>query len=204
MRDYPSDFAVPGTYGALNAFVKQILAHSHTLCYGSDFQPFLDGINDLVDQDAAWAIKAEDFSAESDTDSMVDYELGSEDTEMGSSTSISPPMKNTVSEPATSPKISTRERRSSLPLSAMNLLKTPYLTSTRSQRTQQSSSPSPREIIIRLQKVAQTLSQYESDAIANEITRREKELFLKIDVRINTRTSKCHTHNTETCSAGTG
>lgn len=186
MRDYPSDFAVPGTYGALNAFVKQILAHSHTMCYGSDFLPFLDGLGGLVDQDAAWAIKVEDFSAESDSDSLVEYELGSEDTEMESSNSFSPPVKVAASEPATSPKISTRERRSSLPLSAMGLLRTPYLSSSRIQRSQQPTEPSPREIVSRLQKVAQALQQYEPDIIATEITRRELELFLKIGVRAST------------------
>ncbi|KAI5124641.1 hypothetical protein M0805_004250 [Coniferiporia weirii] len=183
MKDYPSDFAVPGTYGALNAFVRHLLSHSHTLSYGSDFLPFLEALPALSDNDAAWALKADEFAeSDNETDSVFDTTQERAEIDFFSPPSISQP-KGSASEPASSPRAAARERRSSLPLSAMALIKTPLLSTTWYQRADEQNGPSAKEIVARLQKVAAALALHEADAIAGEITRRELELFLKIERR---------------------
>ncbi|THH09195.1 hypothetical protein EW145_g2199 [Phellinidium pouzarii] len=186
MKDYPSDFAVPGTHGALSAFVKHLLSYSHTLSYGSDFLPFIETLPTLEDEDAEWSLKVNDFSAESDneTDSISDMVPGRLETDMESPTTpLSQIPRCSASEPASSPRTAARERRSSLPLSAMALIKAPILSSVWYQRTDEQSKPSVKDIVTKLQRTAAALSQHEADAIANEITRRESELFLKIQRR---------------------
>ncbi|KAH8120383.1 ras GEF [Phellopilus nigrolimitatus] len=187
MKDYSLDFAAPGTLGALNAFTRQIISHAHTLSYGSDFLPFMEMLPSLCDEDAAWALKVEEFTAESDTeaDSIFDVELDSAETGTESPvSSLSPHPRTSASEPASSPRTSARERRSSLPLSAMAFIKAPILSTTRNQRFDDvQSRPTAKDIVSGLQRVAGALAHYEAVAIANEITRRELELFLKIERR---------------------
>ena len=179
MNEYPTDFAAPGTAGALSAFIKQILTHTHTLNYGSDFLPFLDSLPNLVDEDAAWAKKFEDSTAESDeSDSLFGEDNESDDTEVESPSSFSP-HPNDVSDSNNSPQPSSRERKSSLPLSAKA-----FLHPTRPVvKEAPLSRPSPKEILARLYKASQSLAYYDAQTIALEITRRELELFLKIEVR---------------------
>ena len=178
INEYPTDFAAAGTAGALSAFIKQILTHTHTLNYGSDFLPFLDLLPSLVDEDAAWAQKFEETTAESDeSDSMFGEDNESDDTEVESPTSFSP-HPNDVSDSANSPRPPGRERKSSLPLSAKA-----FLQSTRAPAKEVSSRPSPKDILARLTKASQSLALYDAQTIALEITRRELELFMMIEVR---------------------
>ena len=77
IHDHPTDFAVPGTAGALQALIKQILRQPHTLYYGSDFLPFLEILPTLQDQDSSWAVTVETVIADSDeldSDSDGGYE----------------------------------------------------------------------------------------------------------------------------------
>jgi hypothetical protein len=76
IREYPHDFAVRGTLGALNALIKSIISKTHLLHYGSGLLPFLERLPGLADQDAAWALKVDI----SDTDSD-DYTLEDDDDE---------------------------------------------------------------------------------------------------------------------------
>ena len=64
IHDYPHDFA-RGTIGALNALIKSIISRTHLFHYGSGFLLFLEQLPS-VDQDAAWALKADI----SDTDTL--------------------------------------------------------------------------------------------------------------------------------------
>ena len=184
IRDYPADFSVRGTSGALSAFIRQLLKHSHTVTYGSEFLPFIDKVPALSDPETAWAAKAEDFTAESDdSDGAIDDdETESEEPELESPASCPPPIIQDVADVLNSPRLSARERRASLPLAAMSMIKVPYSSNIRN-RSESTMNPTNKEILARLQKVAQSLQQYDSEAIAKEITRREVDLFLKIEVR---------------------
>lgn len=186
MAEYPSDFAVAGTYGALSAFIKNLLSIAYTLSYGSDFMTFLDSLPNRKDEELAWAFKGDDFSVEEsdhEMDSLFDVEPVSVDTETeeDSATPSSPtqPRPSTTEQPSISPRSTTRERRSSLPLSAIALIKN----SSWLQRGEEREGLSEKEIVSKLQKTAANFLQNDADAIANEITRRELELFLKIHVR---------------------
>ncbi|KLO20265.1 ras GEF [Schizopora paradoxa] len=180
ISEYPSDFTVPGTQGALNAFIRNTLQHSHTLAYGSEFLPFLEQLPTLVDSDSTWAMKA-DFSESDESDSMFGDDTETEDTEMDSPLSMSP--SRSEKSPASSPKSTMRERRTSLPLTAMSLIKTPYTLGTRALRSESTSSASDRDITTKLVKVSAGLQNFEADVIAQEITRQEMNLFLKIEPR---------------------
>jgi threonyl-tRNA synthetase len=66
IHDYPHDFAVRDTAGALSALVKSIIAKTHLIHYGLEFLPFLEVLPNLVDQDTIWALKVEGPTYESD------------------------------------------------------------------------------------------------------------------------------------------
>lgn len=181
MQDYPTDFAAAGTAGALSAFIKQIITHTHTLSYGSDFLPFVDLLHTLSDEDAAWAKKFEETTAESDeSDSLFEDDNESDDTEVDSPSSFSP-HPNDANDSTNNPRPSARERKSSLPLSAKSFLQPscPPVKEATSLR------PSPKEILAKLTKVSHSLALYDPHTIALEITRRELDLFLRIGVRVN-------------------
>lgn len=183
MKEYPSDFAVDGTHGALDAVIRHVLSYSHTLSYGCDFLPFMDKLGVLKDEDSSWGLKADIRSiSDSDTDdSMFDPDFSGLDIE--ESRRVVPPSpkpnRKSISDPPSSPRSSNRERRSSLPFSTMMRMKMNALAG-----LDEPSTPSPKEIISKLQRAASALNNYEADTIANEITRRELQLFLGIKVRI--------------------
>jgi hypothetical protein len=66
IRDYPYDFAVRGTAGALNALVKAVVAKTYLLHYGCEFLPFTELVIKHEDLDEAWALPVEDLADESD------------------------------------------------------------------------------------------------------------------------------------------
>lgn len=176
IHDYPSDFAVPGTSGALQALIRQILRQPHTLYYGSDFLPFLEILPTLQDQDSAWAVKIETMVVESDeSDSNYESDVGYE---AGHSPithpTASPEQVVNTSRPVT------RERKSSIPLSAKNFLQG-NLPGT--IRTVGSISSSPRDFISKLIKASNGILHVDSEELAREITRRELDLYMKIEPR---------------------
>ena len=170
---------MPGTHGALSALVKQIMKQSHTLYYGSDFQPFLDSMSTFVDSDEAWAIKADVRLEESDEsdDGFVDDDaviMGLED-EPPSSTAH--PYSYATSALSSTP-VKGRSRKSSLPLSFISS----GINNSRALNGGPPAPPSPKEILAKLVRTSQALSSFDALAIAWEITRRELNLFLKIKV----------------------
>ena len=187
MNDYPSDFATPGAPGALTALVKQILKQPHTLYYGSDFLPFLELLPTLVDKDSSWALKAQDstFAGDDESDVSTTEDLDEAVTEAiiagdimhdaaQSPTSLEPSPSSAVD----SNGFAIRERKSSIPLSAKSLLgsglpREPVL----------SNPMTPKEMLARLVKTANAMHHVDSEVIAQEITRRELQLFLQIEVR---------------------
>ncbi|KAI9453994.1 ras GEF, partial [Russula earlei] len=169
-QDYPHDFAVGAAADALNALVKSIVTKTHLLHYGTDLLPFLE-VRPLQDKDFAWAMKVDEPTAESDEP----YSFSEDDDD------VVPPLETTSSqtlgsEDASSTQsltvASSRERKSSLPLSA------------RSNGTVSIEHvDNVKEILKSLLGVSARLSLCEPQHVAEEITRVGKNLFLLIEPR---------------------
>ncbi|KZT30401.1 ras GEF [Neolentinus lepideus HHB14362 ss-1] len=177
IRAYPGDFAVSGTHGAFSAVINSVLSKVYLLHYGSDFLPFRDELPTLVDEDAAWALKARDFVEGSDDSSSShhgDDEFKAEvatTAKIATSSSDSPDIRKMP-----------RERRPSLPITARSLV---IETSALSVNSSQSdpSEMSQKQILKELQRMAHEVNSLESTHIAQEITRMEAKLFLGIEPR---------------------
>lgn len=173
IKDYPYDFAVRGTAGALSALVKSIIAKTYLIHYGLEFLPFLETLPSLVDKDAGWALKFDSSTEESDDSySMLDEEEvrsvspGSENL-AGSSASARP------ASPAQMP--GSRERKHSLPLSRS----TPKSATSHNGELEHSS----RTVLRELQRISADLFILSPVDVAQEITRVQKGLFLNIQPR---------------------
>jgi len=71
IADYPTDFAVNGSAGALTALIRSMLAKPHLLHYGSQLLPFLEVLPTLQDQDSGWGVQPE-IKDESDVEDFLD------------------------------------------------------------------------------------------------------------------------------------
>jgi hypothetical protein len=177
IRDYPHDFAVRGTAGALSALIKSIIAKSYLLHYGSDFLPFLEVLPNLVDKDAPWALEPEDITDESDDS----YSFCEEDDIMPvveSAQSGSSTFSTTVKGADGS---STRERKPSLPLSAKALVM-PHMATAANLHQPDGADLSTKQLCRELFKLSQEINALDCEEIAQEITRMESKLFLDIEV----------------------
>ncbi|KAH6917361.1 ras guanine nucleotide exchange factor domain-containing protein [Coprinopsis sp. MPI-PUGE-AT-0042] len=167
IRDYPDDFAVRGTAGALTALIKSIISKTHLLHYGSEFLPFLEMLPSLTDQ-TAWALKA-DVSAEESDDS---YSFMEDEEE------IEPPPREVTDSPVSnkSPTLEKtqphlRERKSSLPLTKFGV------------GASSPSTPSPKQQLKELVKLANDVLTCDANDLAQEITRQWVKLFMAIRPR---------------------
>ena len=172
IQDYPHDFAVGAAADALNALVKSIVTKTHLLHYGTDLLPFLEG-RPLQDKDSTWAMQVNEPTAESDES----YSFSEDDDDVVPSLETTS-SQTVVSEDASSTQsltvVSSRERKSSLPLSA------------RSNGTATSEHvDSVKDILKSLLNTAARLSVCEPQHVAEEITRVGKTLFLLIEVGIS-------------------
>lgn len=172
IRDYPYDFAVRGTAGALSALIKSIISKTYLLHYGSDFLPFLEVLPNLVDVDAAWALKVEDLADESDDS----YSLLEDDDENASKSEVDSQSNLNASSSTMKGKPATgfRERKGSLPLSAKALLP---------QNNHVNEDPTPKDQLKKLFRLAQEVNATDPEEIAQEITRLQSKLFLQIRPR---------------------
>ncbi|KAG2159883.1 ras guanine nucleotide exchange factor domain-containing protein [Suillus bovinus] len=177
IQTYPQDFAVPGASGALHALVRSIVGKTYLLHYGSDFLPFLSHLPNIVDTDAAWALKSENPVDESeDPYSISDGEEETLVVETESpSTSRSSVVRSNDNLPSAA---SVRERKSSLPLSA-NI----FIPGNSSHSQGDAQDMSPKDLLSKLRANAQTLASFDCSAIAEEITRVEAKLFMDIEPR---------------------
>ncbi|KAF9270242.1 ras GEF [Marasmius fiardii PR-910] len=172
--DYPHDFAVRGTAGALSALIKSIISKTYLLHYGSDFLPFLELLPTLVDKDSAWALKADDIADESDDSySYMEDDDDSIKSEIKPEVPPATPPKKTSSVSAPN-----RERKSSLPLSAKSLF-----SGSSNSGDMDSMEFNTKQQLRELVKLANEVNMIDSDEIAQEITRIEKKLFLEIEPR---------------------
>ena len=172
IRDYPYDFAVRGTAGALSALVKSIIAKTYLIHYGLEFLPFLETLPHLVDKDAKWALKVDNLTEESDDSySMLDED----EVRSASSASESPVVSSTSAHPASPTQVpGIRERKHSLPLSKS----VPKSANPHNGELEYSS----KNVIRELQRISVELFNLNAIDIAQEITRVQKGLFLKIQV----------------------
>ncbi|KAG9104574.1 hypothetical protein FRC07_009774, partial [Ceratobasidium sp. 392] len=74
IEDYPNDFAAPGAPSALAAVVRTACENTHLMYYGSEFTYFLDELPCLTDDAASWAFVSADTPVE-DTESAYDFDL---------------------------------------------------------------------------------------------------------------------------------
>ena len=182
IQDYPHDFAVGKAGGALNALVKSIVSKIHLLHYASDFIPFLES-RPLTDKDAAWALKLEEVADESEDTYSIDEDDDTNGLGVESPvSSTSPPQlpTNGQSNPPAQP-ISTRERKSSLPLTAKALV-TPNINISTHNVQSEVTDMSPKQVLKELQKLSQDVYLLDPSEVAQEITRIEIKLFLQIEV----------------------
>lgn len=174
IREYPHDFAVRGTIGALNALIKSIISKTHLLHYGPGLLPFLEQLPSLTDQDAAWALKADVLDTDSD-----DYTLEDDDDETRvAETENVESINGRLQTDSTSSEIivPSGERKSSIspPKAA--------LSSYQGDRPFTNYDPSPKQYIKDLVKIAQDVLNIDSVEIAEEITRQVAKQFLIIKV----------------------
>ncbi|TFK57665.1 ras GEF [Heliocybe sulcata] len=174
IQDFPYDFAVPGSAGALSAVVKSVMSKSHLLHYAADFLPFLEVLPNLVDRDIDWAAK---------TDELPDTSDDSYDTSDEEGLDTSPAVREPPDSSPAPPKRSSfaRDRRPSLPLTAKALVmpNTPLIESF----APDTSNASAKFVIKELHKICQDLSLLDSKDVAQEMTRLEVKLFLQIEPR---------------------
>lgn len=168
--------------------MRSIVGKTYLLHYGSDFLPFLSHLPNIIDTDAAWALKSENPVDESeDPYSISDGEEEPLVVETEpSSTSRSSVARSNDNLPSAA---SVRERKSSLPLSAKIFI--PVNSSHGQGDVQDMSS---KDLLIKLRSNAQTLANFECSAIAEEITRVEAKLFMDIEVSID-HYHDCHDHD---------
>ncbi|KAG1741210.1 hypothetical protein EDD22DRAFT_959097 [Suillus occidentalis] len=177
IQAYPQDFAVLGAPDALHALARSIFGKTYLLHCGSNFLPFLSHLPNIIDTDAAWALKSEIPVDESED--LYSISDGEEETLVveteSPSTSRSLVARSNDNFPSAA---SVRERKSSLPLSAMISIPS---NSSHSQGDAQDMSP--KDLLNKLRSNAQTLANFDCSAIAEEITRVEVKLFMNIEPR---------------------
>ena len=143
--------------------------------YGSEFLPFLEQLPSLVDEDTAWAKKADI----SDTDSD-DYTVEEEDPR---TEEVITPETSSVEVPSSSPQIAfppPRERTASFPLPRARLSVSQYNVNYSTIAEQQN-----RQYIKELLRIATEVMNTDSEEIAQEITRQGQLLFMVIKVPTN-------------------
>lgn len=176
-RDYPYDFAVRGTAGALNALVRAVVAKTYLLHYGCEFLPFTEMVVKYEDLDAAWALPVEDLADESDES----YSLYDDDEENpdASDSAITGSLDHLTNHRPPSIIASSREPQLSLLLPSVipgSLDTTPPTPSF------QPDDPDFKKLLKDLVRNSQEIAVIDSALIAEEITRIEAIYFLDIQV----------------------
>lgn len=161
--------------------VTQIIKKTYLLHYGSDFLPFTEMLGQYEDTDGAWALPVEapvdddeeDYSIYEGEDEVALPQRGSPATSLAedrSSSSHNRPPSIVVS--------STRERKSSLPLSTLS-----GTTESIPKPSFSSEDAEFKRLQKDLLKNSTELVGFDSAHIAEEITRIEAQYFLAIKVR---------------------
>lgn len=174
IKDYPHDFAVRGTAGALSALIKSILSKTYLLHYGSELLPFLETLPGLRDDDAAWALKVNDIRGDSDSESFLDDDEVTKPLDTGSITSSGHVLSQEKAQLAP-----LRERKPSLPLAkALMQVAGSVVNGHGPESVEASIKHKLKEFV----KLAHEVMLLDPDAIAQEITRLQTKLLLNIQV----------------------
>lgn len=191
IHDYPHDFSVKGTAGALSAFVTSVINKSYLLHYGSDFLPFLEELPGFVDTDFVWATKEEyglgDESSDEDEDDGYSFlEKPPVSSILTSDPDEQPkePGSSVKSLPEKQPQNNQRERKGSLPLTNIPKVMQPAPGPPPLTTGVGGAAPgmTVKEQVKHLQRVAAEVYLFDSEDIAKEITRIEEKLFTDISV----------------------
>ncbi|CAE7185275.1 unnamed protein product [Rhizoctonia solani] len=182
IEDYPNDFASPGAPSALAAVVRTACENTHLMYYGSEFTYFLDELPCLTDDASSWAYISADTPVEDE--SLYDFELdfdrefnftpeangfGLFDPSYTIAPNSATYQLDNEEEPPTTGRTARFESAGEDSISRG--------ISPDARRTFQSSA------FKALQFVANELLEHDPASIAEEITRLETELFLKIKPR---------------------
>jgi hypothetical protein len=180
IEQYPTDFAVPGTAGALSALVKSILGKTYLLHYGSEFIPFLEKLPTLKDEDSSWAMKVEEPKEDSDGSESF-HEPAISVKSNGSQRSL--PIEDTAPR-VTTPKSIPRERKHSLPLSARMFVLESSASVNPFVGAADSIDHAPAKKIKLLTQVSNNFVNADPTSVAQELSKFECEFFMKIKASI--------------------
>ncbi|KDQ54927.1 hypothetical protein JAAARDRAFT_38040 [Jaapia argillacea MUCL 33604] len=181
IKEYPGDFAVRGTAGALSALVKSIVGKTHLLYHACDLLPFVDLLSTLRDPDSAWTLKFDDPIDESDDSySYTDEDLEPMVFPSETSSTRTGSSENKKSNRSTSPNPDDNHARVPLIVKAMVMADIPLSDTFDRQKCQVLSE---KQIIKELHRMSLDLGAWESKHIAEEITRISAKLFLQIEPR---------------------
>ncbi|CAE6480963.1 unnamed protein product [Rhizoctonia solani] len=181
IEEYPNDFAAPGAPSALAAVVRTACENTHLMYYGSEFTYFLDELPCLTDDASSWAYVSADTPVEDE--SLYDFELDF-DREFNFSPEadgfgLFDPSYTIAPNSATYQ----MDNEDEPPTTG----RTARFESTGEESAGRGVSPdarrAPSAAFKALQAVANELLEYDPMTIAEEITRLETELFLKIKPR---------------------
>lgn len=187
IEDYPNDFASPGAPSALAAVVRTACENTHLMYYGSEFTYFLDELPCLTDDAASWAFISADTPVEDE--SLYEFELdfdrefnfGPDAAGFFGNAGLFDPSYS-IAQNANSQTPGADDRDEEPPVGRIQ-----RYDSNNEEQIARGLSPDARRggvspALKALQGVAATLLEFEPMAVAEEITRLETALFLKIKV----------------------
>lgn len=192
IADYPTDFAVNGSAGALNALIRSMLAKPHLLHYGSQLLPFLEVLPTLQDRDSSWAVQPE-IRDESDVEDFLDEE---EDFQLDKPEQGGPPSQLTLTSPDATPPILLVPPVISQPASSARdrkprpLMRSLGLVLSGSSDYDQSAKQQLKEFT----RISNEIMALDISEVAEEITRVQAKYFLDITVSLFFWRSSVHSH----------
>ncbi|CAE6341800.1 unnamed protein product [Rhizoctonia solani] len=179
IEEYPNDFASPGAPSALTAVVRTACENTHLMYYGSEFTYFLDELPCLKDDASSWAY----ISAETPVEDEYEFDLDFDREFNFSPEADGFPLFDPSYTIAPGSAIGNPDNDEEPPMTG----RTARFESGNTDSIGRGLSPDARRgtspALKALQGVAKALLEYSPHVIAEEITRLETELFLKIKPR---------------------
>jgi len=179
IADYPTDFAVNGSAGALNALIRSMLAKPHLLHYGSQLLPFLEVLPTLQDRDSSWAVQPE-IRDESDVEDFLDEE---EDFQLDKPEQGGPPSQLTspdATPPILVPPVISQPASSARDRKPRPLMRSLGLVLSGSSDYDQSAKQQLKEFT----RISNEIMALDISEVAEEITRVQAKYFLDITVSL--------------------
>ncbi|CAE6425257.1 unnamed protein product [Rhizoctonia solani] len=179
IEEYPNDFAAPGAPSALAAVVRTACESTHLMYYGSEFTYFLDELPCIKDDASSWA----HISAETPVEDEYEFDLDFDREFNFSPEADGFPLFDPSYAIAPGSAVGNVENDDEPPMTS----RTARFESGNADSIGRGLSPDARRgtspALKALQGVAKVLLEYHPQVVAEEITRLETELFLKIKPR---------------------